>query len=67
MIQIGTADRDLGTSVSSSFRGFIGIAVGRTTFWNSLVEFRANKITRNDAVTQIAAYYRTCVDLFENF
>jgi 5-dehydro-2-deoxygluconokinase len=45
--------------------GFIGFAVGRTTFWNPLVNYRANKIPRETAVAQIAASYREWVDLFE--
>ena len=45
--------------------GFIGFAVGRTVFWNPLVDYRANKITRDAAVAQIAASYRQWVDLFE--
>jgi len=45
--------------------GFIGFAVGRTTFWNSLVNQRAGKITRQAAVAQIAASFREWVDLFE--
>ncbi|MCC6418271.1 MAG: DUF2090 domain-containing protein [Gemmataceae bacterium] len=45
--------------------GFIGFAVGRTTFWNPLVEYRANKIPRDEAVKRIAASYRGWVDLFE--
>jgi myo-inositol catabolism protein IolC len=45
--------------------GFIGFAVGRTTFWNPLVDHRADRITREDAVAQIAASYREWVDLFE--
>jgi 5-dehydro-2-deoxygluconokinase len=45
--------------------GFIGFAVGRTTFWDPLVNFRAQKISREAAVAQIAASYRTWVDLFE--
>jgi myo-inositol catabolism protein IolC len=45
--------------------GFIGFAVGRTTFWNSLVDYRAGKITRDAAVAQIAAAYRGWVDLFK--
>jgi myo-inositol catabolism protein IolC len=45
--------------------GFIGFAVGRTTFWNPLVEYRADRMTREDAVAQIAASYREWVDLFE--
>jgi 5-dehydro-2-deoxygluconokinase len=45
--------------------GFIGFAVGRTTFWSSLVDFRAKKLTRGEAVAKIAASYREWVDLFE--
>ena len=45
--------------------GFIGFAVGRTVFWNPLVDYRVNKITRDAAVAQIAASYREWVDLFE--
>src|SRR5262249_19743879 len=45
--------------------GFIGLAVGRTTFWDPLVNYRAQKITRENAVAQIAASYREWVDLFE--
>jgi myo-inositol catabolism protein IolC len=45
--------------------GFTGFAVGRTTFWDPLVNYRAQKITRETAVAQIAASYRTWVDLFE--
>jgi 5-dehydro-2-deoxygluconokinase len=45
--------------------GFIGFAVGRTTFWGPLVNYRARKITRETAVGQIAASYREWVDLFE--
>ena len=45
--------------------GFIGFAVGRTVFWDPLVNYRASKITRDAAVAQIAASYREWVDLFE--
>jgi 5-dehydro-2-deoxygluconokinase len=45
--------------------GFIGFAVGRTTFWDPLVNYRAQKITREIAVAQIAASYRQWVGLFE--
>jgi 5-dehydro-2-deoxygluconokinase len=45
--------------------GFIGFAVGRTTFWDPLVDYRANSITRDAAVARIAASYRASVDLFE--
>ena len=45
--------------------GFIGFAVGRTTFWDPLVDMRAGKMTREAAVTEIARRYREWVDLFE--
>ena len=45
--------------------GFIGFAVGRTTFWNPLVDYRADRITREGAMAKIAASYREWVDFFE--
>ena len=45
--------------------GFIGFAVGRTDFWEPLVNWRAKKITQEAAVTEIARRYREFVDIFE--
>ena len=45
--------------------GFIGFAVGRTTFWDPLVDWRAKKITRDAAVAEIARRYQEFVDIFE--
>jgi myo-inositol catabolism protein IolC len=45
--------------------GFIGFAVGRTSFWDPLVAWRAKKITREDAVNDITRRYREFVDTFE--
>jgi 5-dehydro-2-deoxygluconokinase len=45
--------------------GFIGFAVGRTDFWDPLMNFRAGQVTREQAVAQIAARYREFVDVFE--
>jgi 5-dehydro-2-deoxygluconokinase len=45
--------------------GFIGFAVGRTTFWDPLIDMRAKKIGRDEAVARIAKSYREWVDLFE--
>ncbi|HMF19178.1 MAG TPA: DUF2090 domain-containing protein [Gemmataceae bacterium] len=45
--------------------GFIGFAVGRTTFWDPLVDMRATKITRDAAVAEIARRYREWVDIFD--
>jgi 5-dehydro-2-deoxygluconokinase len=45
--------------------GFIGFAVGRTTFWDPLMDMRAKKTTREAAATEIARRYREWVDIFE--
>jgi myo-inositol catabolism protein IolC len=45
--------------------GFIGFAVGRTDFWQPLVEWRANKITREEAVVEVSRRYREFVNIFE--
>ncbi len=51
--------------VAAAVPGFVGFAVGRTTFWDALVAHRANRITRQDAVSRIASRFREWVDLFE--
>jgi 5-dehydro-2-deoxygluconokinase len=45
--------------------GFIGFAVGRTDFWEPLVNWRDKKTTREDAVAEMARRYREFVDTFE--
>ena len=45
--------------------GFIGFAVGRTTFWNSLVNWRAKKLTREAAVTEIAGRFEEFAGAFD--
>jgi myo-inositol catabolism protein IolC len=52
-------------ATASGVPGFIGFAVGRTSFWDALVKWRANKITREQAVTNIAGRYREFVEIFE--
>ena len=52
-------------TTAAAVPGFIGFAVGRTSFWEPLVNWRAGKITRNDAVAEIARRYRQFVDIFE--
>ena len=49
-----------------TIRGFIGFAVGRTTFWSPLVGWRSQNTTREAAVAEIARCYREWVDIFEN-
>jgi 5-dehydro-2-deoxygluconokinase len=46
--------------------GFIGFAVGRTDFWDPLVEWRDKKITRENAVARIAHRYQDFVESFES-
>jgi myo-inositol catabolism protein IolC len=51
--------------VAATVPGFIGFAVGRTVFWQPLVDWRAGKLTREQAVAAIAGRYREFVDIFE--
>jgi myo-inositol catabolism protein IolC len=53
-------------STAATVPGFIGFAVGRTSFWDPLVQWRAKQIPRAAAVAQIAGRYREFVDIFEN-
>jgi 5-dehydro-2-deoxygluconokinase len=50
--------------VAAQVPGFIGFAVGRTTFWDPLVDWRAGKIKREAAVAEIARRFREWVDTF---
>ena len=45
--------------------GFVGFAVGRTSFWEPLVDWRAKKMAREAAVAEIARRYREFVEIFE--
>jgi myo-inositol catabolism protein IolC len=45
--------------------GFVGFAVGRTTFWEPLMAWKDQKISRQAALTEIAQRYRQWVDVFE--
>ena len=53
-------------TIAAGVPGFIGFAVGRTTFWDPLVNWRAKKTTREAAVAEITRRYREFVDIFEN-
>jgi myo-inositol catabolism protein IolC len=53
-------------ATAASVPGFVGFAVGRTDFWQPLVDWRDKKISREAAVKQIASRYREFVDLFES-
>ena len=51
----------LGTA--AAVPGFIGFAVGRTVFWDPLVDWRAGKATREQAVARSPQRYREFVDM----
>ena len=50
---------------AASVPGFIGFAVGRTSFWNAVVDFEAKRLSREDAATQIARNFEEWNRSFE--
>ena len=52
-------------TTAASVTGFIGFAVGRTTWWDPLADWRTERIEREAAVAEIARRYRDWVDIFE--
>lgn len=52
-------------ATAATVPGFIGFAVGRTDFWEPLVEWRDGKQPREQAVAAIARHYSDFVSLFE--
>jgi len=63
----GEDDKKVGEwlTTAASVPGFIGFAVGRTSFWEPLVHLKDGKIARSEAVAEIARRYRGFVDIFE--
>jgi 5-dehydro-2-deoxygluconokinase len=53
-------------TTAAGVRGFIGFAVGRTDFWEPLVGWRTQQMTREAAVAEIARRYQAFVDIFES-
>jgi myo-inositol catabolism protein IolC len=45
--------------------GFIGFAVGRTSFWNAVVDFEAKRLSLEDSATQIAQNFEEWNQSFE--
>src|SRR5262249_23139621 len=45
--------------------GFIGFALGRTTFWGPLEAWRDQRLPATAAAAEIARQYRTWIDTFE--
>jgi myo-inositol catabolism protein IolC len=52
-------------TVAAGVPGFIGFAVGRTSFWDAVSGYRAQTLTRAEAASQIAGRLREWVDVFE--
>jgi myo-inositol catabolism protein IolC len=52
-------------TVAAGVPGFIGFAVGRTSFCDAVTGYRAQKLTRAEAASKIAARLREWVDVFE--
>ncbi|HSQ48725.1 MAG TPA: DUF2090 domain-containing protein [Candidatus Deferrimicrobiaceae bacterium] len=51
-------------TVGAKIPGIIGFAVGRTIFWNPLADFKAGKISHQQAVEQIANTYIEFTELW---
>ena len=49
---------------AASVPGFVGFAVGRTTFWDAIADFEAQKTTRQQAIATIAARFEHWVAVF---
>jgi len=45
--------------------GFIGFAVGRTSFWQPLVEVEAKRLSQEQSATHIAHNFEAWIRLFE--
>lgn len=50
---------------AASVPGFIGFAVGRTSFWNAVVDFEAKRLSRESAAAQIAQNFEAWNQSFE--
>jgi 5-dehydro-2-deoxygluconokinase len=53
-------------ATAAAVPGYIGFAVGRTTFWDALTEWRTGRSRREQAVAAIACRYREWADIFQN-
>ena len=50
---------------AASVPGFIGFAVGRTSFWQPLVDFETKRISQEEAAAQIAHNFEAWIQIFE--
>ncbi len=51
-------------SVGAKVKGVIGFAVGRTVFWQPLVDLKNGKISKEQAIAQIANNFKYFYDMF---
>ncbi len=52
-------------ATAAAVEGFIGFAVGRSTFWDAVAGWHAQRLTHAEAVAQIARRLREWVQIFE--
>lgn len=50
---------------AASVAGFVGFAVGRTTFWDPIADFVAKRATRQAAVSSISRRFGEWMEIFE--
>ena len=60
-------DRVVGwLETAASVRGFIGFAIGRTTFWDPVADYVAKRATREEAASRIARRFCAWAGIFEH-
>ncbi len=52
-------------ATAAAVPGFIGFAVGRTTFWDPTVGWKEKKMSHEAAVAEISRRFREWIDIFE--
>ncbi len=50
---------------ASGVSGFIGFAIGRTTWWDAIAAWRAGTVSRAVAITQVGRRFQEWADVFE--
>ena len=50
---------------AASVPGFIGFAVGRTTFWDAVADYEAHRASRQEAVSRVAHRYQEWATIFD--
>src|ERR1051326_2475846 len=51
--------------MAASVPGFIGFAVGRTSFWQPVVDVEAKRLSKEEAARQIAQNFEAWIRIFE--